>query len=245
MLFRKAKKSPTDPRRAERILNGSLETIRQDQPDDATPLSFLKTRLQAQAAQQTSRKDSAMSRAANILKARPKSGLAALIVVAVFLGVTLVPFSYTSTVGYTVEFADTNQPIKADPNELAAAMASLGLNDVWANYNSDGANTVWTLSNLPDESAANTAAVAFRTLTGTAAEPVITPVRKQVSGTLYAQVKEQLETMTFSVTDASSPEEMEAQIRGQLIAAGYECANVHVITNEQDGTVTIDLEIGQ
>lgn len=244
MLFRKAKKRPTDPDRAERILNGSFETVRQAQTDNTTPLSFLKTRLQAQAAQQVSRKDSAMSRAAQILKARPRIGLTAIIVVAIILGVTLVPFSYTRTVGYTVAFTDTENQIKADPNELANAMASLGLTDVWANYNSDGLQTVWTLSNLPDETAANTAAITFKHLTGTNLEPTIEPVRKEVSGTLYAQVVEELQTLTI-FAGGGSPEEIEAQIRAQLVAAGFEPGNIHVITNEEDGTVTIDLEVSQ
>ena len=245
MLFRKANSRQTDTGDAERILTQSYETLRQHQPGEPTPLSFMRTRLQAKAAQPVSRKDSAMSKAAQIFKSRPKLSVTAIAAVAVFLYVTLEPFSYTTTVGYTVSFTDTEQQISIDPNQFVAAMSALGYDNVTANYNSNGVQTVWDLKGLPDRQGALAAATAFRTLTQSDLEPTITPVTREVSGTLYAQVKEQLQELKISIDEASSPEEIEAQIRAQLIAAGFEPGNVHVTTNEEDGTVTIDLEISQ
>ena len=89
------------------------------------------------------------------------------------------------------------------------------------------------------------ATAAFHTLTGTDWEPTVTPVTKKVSGSLYAQVRDQLQEVTISIDGASTPAEMEAQIQAQLISMGFEPANVRVITNQVDSTVYIELEIGQ
>ncbi|MEW6413608.1 MAG: hypothetical protein AB1483_14220 [Candidatus Zixiibacteriota bacterium] len=245
MLFRKANNRRTDPERAERILNQSLETLRDQQADNTTPLSFLKTRLEAQAAQQASRKDTAMSLATRLFANHRVSGITAIIALAIILGGTMIPFSYMKTVGYTVAFSLPSDQAISDPNQLASAMSTLGLNDVWVNYNIDGESTVWTLSNLPDQKAATTAAAAFRTMTGTDAEPDITPVLKEVSGSLYAQVVEELREITITTEVGGTPEEIEEQIRDQLIDAGFEPGAIHVITNEVDGTVIIDLEVTQ
>ncbi|UCG61486.1 MAG: hypothetical protein JSV52_14400 [Candidatus Zixiibacteriota bacterium] len=245
MLFRKASRRRIDPAKSERILRQSFDTLRGSAPRAATPLSFIKTRLGAKAAQKTSRKESIMSRAMQILASRPKTGFTFAVFVAVLLFVTLVPFSYTKTVGYTVSFTGPDQEMAGDPNEIVAAIAALGYDNVTANFNSDGIETVWDIKGLPDYQAAVTAAAAFRTLTGADIEPTITPVLREVSGTLYAQVRDHLIEISVSVDEAASAEEIEAQIRAQLIAQGFEPANINVITNQVDSTVYIDLEIGE
>lgn len=246
MLSRKAKRRQTE-KDAEHILAQSFDTLRSHQPGDITPMSFLKTRLEAKAAQQAVRKDSVMSKATTVFTTRPKTLVTAAVAVLAFLFVTLVPFSYMVTVGYAVSFNEPSPEAIGDPNQLVAAMSALGYDNVTANYNSNDAGTgmICTISGLPDRQAANTAVAAYRTLTGNEVEPTITPVLKQVSGSLYAQVKDQLQQITISIDEAASAEEIEAQIQAQLIAQGFEPANVHVITSEEDGTVTIDLEIGE
>jgi hypothetical protein len=219
--------------------------MRQHQPGDTTPLSLLRTGLNAKAAQQASWKDSVMSRATHIVTARPKTGLTVIAAVAVLLFMTLVPFPYTKTVGYTVSFTDIDSRISIDPNQIVAALSALGYDNVTANFNSNGVHTVWDLKGLPDRQAAVTAAAAFRTLTQTEIEPVITPVTKRVSGTLYAQARDHLQQITISIDEAGSPAEIEAQIQAQLIAMGFEPVDVRVITNEEDSTIFIDLEVGQ
>jgi hypothetical protein len=186
-----------------------------------------------------------MSRAMNIFTSRPKTSLTFAAAVVAFLFVTLVPFSYTTTVGYAVSFTEPDAGISADPNQLVAAMSALGYDNVTANFNSNGVETVWNLKGLPDERAAQAAVAAFHTLTGTDWEPTITPVTKEVSGSLYAQVREQLQEITISIDEASSPAEMEAQIQAQLVAMGFEPANVRVHTEQVDSTVYIELEIGE
>lgn len=245
MQFRKANRQPTDSDAAERILTQSIDTLRKNRSGKSTPLSFLKTRVEAKAAQQESRKDSAMSRAMNIMTSRPKMSLTVMAAIAAFLFVTLVPFSYTTTAGYTVSFTGPDEQVSADPNQIVAAMSALGYDNVTANFNSNGVETVWDLKGLPDQSAALTAASAFRTLTGTTLEPTITPVLKKVSGSLYAQARDQLQEITISIDEASSTEEMEAQIQAQLVAMGFEPANVNVTTNQVDSMIYIDVEIGQ
>ncbi|UCE24195.1 MAG: hypothetical protein JSU74_13025 [Candidatus Zixiibacteriota bacterium] len=245
MLFRKTSRRRTDPNDAERILVRSLDALRQHQPGDTTPLPLVRARVNAKAAQQASWKDSHMSRATYLLTAHPKTGLTVITAVAILLLMTLVPLPYTKTVGYNVSFTDIGNEISVDPNQIVAALSTLGYDHVTANFNSDGVRTVWDLKGLPDQQAAMTAAAAFRALTEAEIEPVITPVKRRVSGTLYAQVREHLQQITISVDEAASPAEIEAQIRAQLIAAGFEPANVRVITNTEDSTIFIDLEVGQ
>ncbi len=245
MLFRKARIRQNDPTRAGRILAQSFDTLRSDSPRATTPLSFVKTRLEAKAAQQESRKDSAMSKAMNVLSTRPKMSLAVMAAVVAFLFVTLVPFSYTTVIGYTVSFTGPDGQVSADPNQLVAAMSVLGYENVTANFNSDGVETVWNLKGLPDKQAAFAAAAAFRTLTGADIEPTITPVLKEVSGTLYAQVRDHLVEISLSLDEAASAEEIEAQIRAQLIAQGFEPGYIRVTTNQVDSMIYIDLDIGQ
>jgi len=244
MLFRKAKRRQTE-KNAERILAQSFDTLRSHQPGETTPMSFLATRLEAKAAQQAVRKDSVMSKATTVFTTRPKTMVTAAVAVFAFLFVTLVPFSYMVTVGYAVSFSEPSPEAIGDPNQLVAAMSALGYDNVTANYNSNDAGTVWQLKGLPDHQAVATATAAYHTLTGSETEPTITPVEKKVSGSLYAQVMEHLEEISISIDEAASIEEIEAQIQAQLIAKGFEPANVHVITNEEDGTITIDLEISE
>lgn len=190
-----------------------------------------------------------MSRAMNILTSRPKTSLTVVAAVVAFLFVTLVPFSYTTTVGYSVSFTGPNEQVAADPNQLVAAMSALGYDNVTANFNSDGVETVWELKGLADERAALAAVATFHTLTGTDLEPTIAPVTKKVSGSLYAQVREQLQQITISIDEASSQAEIEAeieaQIQAQLEAMGFEPTNVDVITTQIDSTIYIDIEIGE
>lgn len=245
MQFRKANRRPTDTGAAERILKQSVETLRENRSGESTPLSFLKTRVEAKAAQQESRKDSAMSRAMDIFSSRPKTSLTVIAAIAAFLFVTLIPFSYSKTVGYTVSFTEPDGQVSADPNQLVAAMSALGFDNVTANFNSNGTETVWDIKGLPDEYAARAAAAAFHTLSGTELEPTIAPVVKKVSGSLYAQVREQLFEVSISIDEASSVEEIEAQIQAQLIAQGFQPGKVQVIMNPGDSTVSIQLEIEQ
>ena len=172
-------------------------------------LASARKRVESRLANQTLR-EKLMNNIKDAYNARPKLAIGFALTLTAVLFVTLVPFSYTTTVGYTVSFTDTSNQISIDPNKLVDALAALGYDNTVANYNSNGVETVWDLKNLPDREGAMAAAAAFRTLTQSDLEPSIVPITKEVSGTLYAQVRDQLQEMTVFVDGASSPEEIEA-----------------------------------
>jgi hypothetical protein len=239
MRYRKVPKA-TD---ADRTLKRAFATLRSEDPG-STPLAFVKSRVEARAAQQQGEEHSPMKTLARTLGGYPRTVVTVAAAVVAFLFVTLVPFPYSTITGYEVSFSNLDPQTVAMANDVTAAVQALGYDNVSINFSQNGESFNYGLTNLPSYQAAREAAAAFRMVTGSAIEADIEPVVTEVSGSLYAQVREKLMTIEVSTEGDGTDAEVEAEIRDKLAAQGFTPRNVSVTTDE-DGNRTITIEVEQ
>jgi hypothetical protein len=127
--------------------------------------------------------------------------------------------------------------------KIVDALQKLGYQDVSVNFNSTQNGVQYSVTNLPNQQAIQDATFLFNLLSGQQAKPEITPIRKDVSGTLYAQAKENLFETTIEINiDGKSDAELAAEIVGRLKAAGWDDVQVQTTTNE-DGSKQFQIEM--
>jgi len=220
------KSCPSCARAAEAagVLRNTLDAATNNDIGDATPFDRIRSRTEAAV---NARKENIMEKVKNQVGTRPRliAGLGLAIVV--FLFITLVPFSYTITVGYEVAFTNIENLEQIPAERVINAVKTLGYDKARIKVFPGQ----MTIGNLPSYLAAKEVSAAVRTVTGIEAVPEIVPIRQTVSGSLYAQVmdKMKIEVSTEGKTDAEIAEE----IRQKLIANGFDEADVKV-TSEGD-----------
>lgn len=239
MRYRKIPKATE----ADRILKRAFATLRADD-QEAAPLPFMKTRVQARAAQQQGEEHSPMKALARTVGGHPRTVVTVAAAVVAFLFVTLVPFPYSVISGYEVSFSNLEPQTVAMANDVTAAVKALGYENVSINFSQNGESFEYGLTNLPSYQAAREAAAAFKMVTGSMVEADIVPVITEVSGSLYAQVREKLMTIEVNTEGDGTDAEVEAEIRDKLAAQGFTPRNVSVTTDE-DGNRTITIEVEQ
>jgi len=165
------------------------------------------------------------------MAARKKLGFGLGLAVAALLFFTLVPFSYDRVVGYDVEISGIapGQTINIDP--IVKALSGLGYDQASISANYISSETSVQITNLPSQVAAQEASLVFSTLTGIDGRVEYVPKVEAVSGSLYAQVKENFFTVEISAS-GSTPEEMKANMEAQLESMGFSGAEATVT---QDG----------
>lgn len=212
---------------ADEILKQSLGSVSVDIPDP-TSLVFIRTRVESRAAQVNTTKEShIMSYFRTRISAHPGLSVSLILALCLFAFVTLVPFSYTRTIGYSVSCSNVPSGTQASLGRVVKALAALGLNNSSVSMNSQNATV--DLTRFTTEREAKEAAAAFASVTGYTGRPTISPVRETVSGSLYAQVREQFFDVHVDAggkTDA----EIAAEIASKLQAAGLAGAEVSVTT---------------
>ncbi len=196
-----------------------------------TPFVDIRNRIARKAAEK--QKESIMS----IMKSQinRRSGLVTglSLAVLVFLFITLVPFSYTTTIGYDLAYTNLGG-INITPGQLPKALAALGYDNVEIKF--DGDNCLF--SGLPDKHAAREVAIAFKALTGFQAEPQVRPITGVVSGSLFAQVKEKLHIEVE--TEGKSDQQIADEIR-QKLSAVYANPTVTVTSSGGERQITMDI----
>ena len=218
------------------VLRNALDAAANNDIGDATPFDRIRTRVEVAAV--NVRKESIMEKVRNQVGARPRLVAGFGFAVVVFLFLTLVPFSYTITVGYDVIYSNLDNFGWDKGDRLIEALNTLGYSDAKVKMTPGGV----TIGNLPDYMAAREVAAAVRTVTGIEAPHEIVPIRQTVSGSLYAQVmdKIKIEVNTEGKTDAEIAEE----IRQKLLAGGYDAADVKVTTDGDEKKIDVSVSAG-
>ncbi|HEX7879311.1 MAG TPA: hypothetical protein VF720_07870 [Candidatus Eisenbacteria bacterium] len=163
--------------------------------------------------------------------------LAPLVAAAAVVAMLVVPFSYQKTTAYDVVFHLDGAAPAVTASLSSALQQSLSPESV--NSNSPGDGTVTLTARVPVEKAAGLAvhAASFANVLaarGLSVTHEVVPVRETVSGNLYAMTTSGAVRVDITTT-GRTPEEMEADVRRQLEAAGI--ANAEVTINK-DGTQT-------
>ncbi|HKK20890.1 MAG TPA: hypothetical protein VJ983_05405, partial [candidate division Zixibacteria bacterium] len=152
-------------------------------------------------------------------------------------------FSYSVTVGYNLTFANLSSGTTVPVPKIVDALQKLGYQDVSVNFNSSESGVQYSVTNLPNQQAIQDATFLFNLLSGQRAKPEVTPIRKEVSGTLYAQAKQNLFETTLEINiDGKTDAEIAAEIVGRLKAAGWDDVQVQTTTNE-DGSKQFQIEM--
>jgi len=214
------------------IILDSFDTLRRQSQAAPTPLSDIRTRVESHPAGSTEKEYSRMAEVTHKMAARKKLGFGLGLAVAALLFFVLVPFSYDRVVGYDVEISGipVGQMINISPINRGLAGLGYDMASVSANYTSDGATL--SITNLPDMEAAQKASAVVSTLTGLELTAEYIPRVEAVSGSLYAQVTDNL----FSVKITASGhtlEEIEASIEAELAKMGFSGCEA-MVTREGD-----------
>jgi len=216
------------------ILKRAFTAARENELSFSTPFEKIHHRIESEAAEKKG-KVAIMAKIKRQLGARPALVTGFGLAIIAFLFVTLVPFSYTKTVGYNLTCPKPEGEYQISADKYKAALETLGFTDV----NVKVADAYYEVANLQSRDAARQAALTYAALTGSEDEAEIKPVRKKVSGSLYAQAKENY--ISMSVEDGKAKisidvsgkidEEIKQAILDKLAAAGWTDADVQVSTN--------------
>jgi len=252
--------------RAERALSGDFEIATADDDTDKITLSALKARVETMAEKKTIR-NRIMSQIEDQLNTRPRLLAGAGFALAALLFVTLVPFSATHTVGYSVSLAGVDPESRISPNLLTAAISSIGYEDISVSVSSTDTSRDYTIANLPSEYEARGIASAVATVIAYEGVPVVRPVveiREEPLSVMVAGVVKRIEVEPVRVSfddgrividkeDVSgsiqspdmSDEEVETKIRELLSDIGVSDSGncVKSVTDLTSKTRTVTIQI--
>ena len=233
---------------ASEILESALRHERKAQPSPETPFNILRAKVDVLSTQRTNQEKSIMSGIKNQFARRPRLVAGFGLALIAFLFVTLFPFSYTRTIGYTVSFSNVGDIANQISEPLVKVLNSMGYNDInivlTAAQRSAEAEE-FKITGLPTRESAREASQAFQKLAGISAEPLINKVTEKTSGSLYAQALDKQRTIEIDAAGKSDPE-IEAELTQKLTEAGYQ-GNVSVTTSpsgERQVVVSMSKEAG-
>lgn len=118
--------------RAERALCRDLAASAAEEDRDDMPMSVIKARVEAQSRQFAHSKfkeGTLMSAAFRQIKRRPTLSFSMAALVVVLLVATLVPFSFTRTIGYEVAIAGVDRELAVDTAKVGTLLNALGVKD--------------------------------------------------------------------------------------------------------------------
>jgi len=227
------------------ILRKVFQAARENETQLSTPLEIIRTRIESKA-QESKRKVAIMARIKRQFRARPGLVTGFGLGLIAFLFVTLVPFSYTRTVGYNLTCPKSDAQYEISTEKYEDALELLGITDVSVR----SAGEYYEVGNLASRRAARQAALTYAALTDSEDKSEITEVKRKVAGSLYAQAKEnyrlalknknrhQISITTEGMTD----EEIKEAILKKLAENGWTDAQVRVST-EPDGNRRISVQM--
>lgn len=213
------------------LINDAFSVAKKINNEIATPFSDIRKRVESKVETQ---KENLMSTIKNSMIRRPKLLAGLSLAVLAFLFVTLVPMSYTTTVGYELVCADLPDEINISTQRLFDAFRALGHDDLTITFE----NNNCTIGGIQNKQAAHEISIAFSSLTGLTTDYEIRPIIGMASGSLYAQVvnKYKVEVDLSGKSDTEIAEE----VRQQLIESGFTTADV-TVTTMSEGMVKINI----
>lgn len=178
--------------RAERALGRDLAAVAAEKGVDDMPLSTIRSRVEAQlreTAHPKFKEVSLMSAALRQIKRRPALSFSMATLVVVLFVATLVPFSFTRTVGYEVAIAGVNRDLAVDTAKVSTLLNALGVKDAAVTLGDCDTTCVLKISSLQSEDDVNLVTTAFAELGDFDCEGV--QVRcDTLSGTLLNKVRQ-------------------------------------------------------
>ncbi len=223
------------------LIETALHTIRRDADEAPTPLADLRARLESHPARTSRKERLRMAELTHRLSSRKRLGFAVGIAVAALLFFVLVPFSYDRVVGYDLTISGLPAGQQIEAGTIVKALDALGINGASVSADYAASETAVHITNLTDPGAVQRASAAFTAVTGLKGETKMEPRIQTVSGSLYAQVQEKLTRIEVS-TVGGTPEEVQAEIEGQLEAMGFAGAKADV-TVDDTGVTTIQITV--
>jgi hypothetical protein len=213
------------------LITESLGSLRGQSPAP-TPFSEMRHRLETHPAATNEKESLRMAELTHKMGARKKLGFGLGLAVAALLFFTLAPFSYDRVVGYDVEIGGIEPGQTVNINPIVKGLAGLGYDQVSVSTNYSSTETTVSITNLPHKKAAQEASAVFATMTGLTGEVEFEPRVEAVSGSLYAQVKENLFQVEITAT-GDTPEEIKASVESQLESMGI-IGGEAVVTEDGD-----------
>jgi len=224
-----------------RLLDTALEYTRGEEEEPATPFPEIRARIAANIGRENEKEDSIMKKVQNQIVSHRRFSIALVVAATVFAFIVLVPFSYNRTVGYNVAYTGLDSRYDLSPEMLTEVLRSLGYEQARVELTQNGSYLDYSITGLPSRTAAREASVAFSSLTRYSGEPVITPVIRNVSGSLYAQVRDKLIKIEIE-SKGKSDAEVKAEIEDKLRAQGFTDPDV-TVTTKPDGMREIKVGI--
>jgi hypothetical protein len=167
------------------LMQKSLKTRSDTKISETTPLFMIRQQIEKLTKRQTG-KVSIMAKIKSNIKTRPKliTGFGVALI-AIFV-LTIIPFSYTVTVGYDLEVKDLDDTYEQAKENYVKALDVLG----YEKSEFKKVRDKYVVTNLPNERAVLEASYALSAVTGYSGEADVNPVRVKKAATLYAQAKD-------------------------------------------------------
>jgi hypothetical protein len=217
------------------VMTDALASEKEAHDTGATPMPLIRSRLESLMKEKAKKENSTMAAIKKQINRRPRLIAGMGLAVTAFLFLTLVPFSYTKTIGYEVVFEGVDHAGMMPADRLENALSKLGFNDLSLDCRDDYCR----LALLPTRDRARMAAAAFKRLVEIDATPSVKAVTRTVSGSLYAQALEKRRKIEIN-TEGKSQAEIENEIRQKLMDAGFDNPVV-TVTTDADGQVKISV----
>ncbi len=177
--------------RAERALSRDLAAVAAIEGPDDMPLSDIQARVEAQSrrfAHSKFKEGTLMSAALRQIKRRPTLSFSMAGLVVILLVATLVPFSFTRTVGYEVAIAGVDRELAVDTVKVGTLLTALGVKDAAVTLGDCDTTCVLKISSLQSEDDVDLVTTAFAELGDFDCEGVQVKC-DTISGTLLNKVR--------------------------------------------------------
>lgn len=220
---------------AARLLNKAFLAMDREYKNETTPLNIVQSNVIEKLKYETNKKRGFMTQIKNEVSRRPKLAAGFVLTVAVFLFITLVPFSYTRIVGYEIAFSNVGPLEDGQLQKIDDELLKLGLNDVSVKV----ANSNINISPLPNRAIAENVAIHINSMIRKSVNLQIRTITEMVSGSLYAQVLEKNRTIEIDAKGKST-DEIREEIMQKLIAEGFSNPEVTV---DKSGDSIIDIHV--
>lgn len=249
---------------ANEILSRAISLERVKSTEAETPLTFLKTRIEARASQAIEKEHAAMSSLKNRIMNHPIVSFGFLGAVVVLFLMAVIPVSCSRDVGYNMNVGDSSDPIAnaitsdadgtasitfqksavggprsilLDPQNMIKALKAIGITDAKLQVTANKDGQTITVSGLDTREEAREALLALVEASGFDGKVSMTPREASVDGSLLEQAISGIKELVFS-SEGKSDEEIRNEITAALEAAGMTGAEVQY-NSTPDGRKTI------